>query len=172
MYDEMIENDIIDNLRDINKNGTLLDMLLEFEEILDSHGIYAYKNWEFGEVVYGPKLSRHWLNVGLMYPYKKMPEPVALRRLAEIGCEIEFKKSALKVPVTPKSQEDLDEEGQPKLKSNKVWILDCWIPRKLVDDFDDDKVNVGDEEINMEELNSAYDSGLDDESAVEQQQEV
>ena len=35
MYDEMIENDIIDNLRDIDKNGTLLDMLLEFEEILD-----------------------------------------------------------------------------------------------------------------------------------------
>ena len=104
--------------------------------------------------------------------HKKMPEPTALRRLAEIGCEIEFKKSTLKVPVTPKSQEDLDEEGQPKLKSNKVWILDCWIPRKLVDDFDDDKVNVGDEEINMEELNSAYDSGLDDESSVEQQQEV
>ena len=41
---DMNHDDIVDNLRDIDKNGTLLDILLEFESVLDKQGLYAYKN--------------------------------------------------------------------------------------------------------------------------------
>ena len=38
-----VEHDkVIDNIRDIDKNGTLLDILLEFERVLDEVGLYAY----------------------------------------------------------------------------------------------------------------------------------
>jgi len=43
------------------------------------------------------------------------------------------------------------------------------MPRKFVDEFSDDKIKVGEDDIDTEELNSAYDSGLDDESNVNQQ---
>ena len=65
---EVIQDRIIDNIRDIDKNGTLLDILLEYERVLDEVGLYAYKNWRLGEIVEGPKLARYWLHVKLMYP--------------------------------------------------------------------------------------------------------
>ena len=63
---DMQYNDIVDNLRDIDKNDTLLDILLEFESTLDKQGMYAYKNWKLGEIAEGPNLSRYWLHVKLM----------------------------------------------------------------------------------------------------------
>ena len=170
---DMIYDNIVDNLRDIDKNGTLLDILLEFEATLDKQGMYAYKNWKLGEIVEGPKLSRYWLHVKLMYPYKKMPDPKGALRLDAIGCEIKFEKGIYKTPITPKGPEDLDKEtGKPRLESHDVWLIDVWMPRKFVDEFTDEKITVGDDEVNMEELNAAYDSGLDDESSVNQQQDV
>jgi hypothetical protein len=102
---EIMQNDVIDNLRSIDGNGTLLDILLEFEHMLDEQGMYGYENWKLGEVAQAPKLSRYWLNVTLMYPYLKMPNPRAALRLENIGCDVKFKKATLKVPVTVKKQE-------------------------------------------------------------------
>lgn len=167
---DMRYDDIVDNLRNIDKNGTLLDILLEFEHVLDDQGMYAYKNWKLGEVVEGPALSRYWLHVKLMYPYKKMPDPKAMRRLDKIGCEVKFDKAVYKTPVDVQGPEDLDEDGKPKLKSHDVWLVDIFMPRKFVDEFSDDKVKVGDDEVDTEELNQAYDAGLDDQSNVEQQE--
>ena len=53
---DTMHDGILDNIRSIDKNGTLLDILLEFERVLDDSGLYAYKNWSLGEVAEGPKL--------------------------------------------------------------------------------------------------------------------
>jgi|TARA_R110002167_G_scaffold16461_1_gene64326 hypothetical protein len=164
---EIEHTSIIDNLRGIDKNGTLLDILLEFEHMLDEQGMYAYKNWKMGEVAQGPKLTRYWLNVTLLYPHLKMPDPKAALRLTNIGCEVNFKKSVLKVPVTPKSQEDLDKDNKPKVKSHKIWLVDVWMPRKFVDEALQNKVQI-DGEIDATELSSAYETGLDDETNIGQ----
>ena len=164
---EIKQNDIIDNLRSIDGNGTLLDILLEFEHMLDEQGMYAYENWKLGEVAHGPKLSRYWLNVVLMYPYLKMPNPTAAMRLKNIGCDVKFKKATLKVPVTVKSQEDLDEKKKPKLKNHTVWLVDIWMPRKFVDEALTNR-NIVDGDINQSELSNAYEAGLDDETNISQ----
>ena len=41
----------LDNLVDSSSD---LNVLLEFEEVLDNLNLYAYKNWEHGEVIAGP----------------------------------------------------------------------------------------------------------------------
>jgi hypothetical protein len=164
---EIEHANIIDNLRGIDKNGTLLDILLEFEHMLEEQGMYAYQNWKMGEVAHGPKLSRYWLNVTLMYPHLKMPDPKAALRLTNIGCEVNFKKSVLKVPVTPKSREDLDKDNKPKLKSHKIWLVDVWMPRKFVDEALQSKVQI-DGEVDATELSTAYEAGLDDETNIGQ----
>jgi hypothetical protein len=166
---EIDNEDVLDNLRDIDANGTLLDMLLEFEHVFDKQGLYVYDNWKYGEVIEGPSLSRYWLYVKLMYPYKKMPDPKGARRLVELGCEVEFKKGILKVPVDVKSREDLDENNRPKLKKHKVWLIDVWMPRRFIDEFTDDKINVDGDSVDVDELNQAYDDGLDDETNIENQ---
>lgn len=136
---ELNQDDILDNLRDVNKNNSLLDILLEFEKVLEDTGVYAYKNWDLGEIVEGPNLSRYWLHVKLMYPYLGMPDPKAGIRLEKIGCEIKFNKGILKTPIIPKSPDDLDNEGMPKLKSDAIWMIDVWMPRKFIDNFTDRK---------------------------------
>ena len=62
--------DIRDTIESIYEGNTALDMLLEFEGILDNLHMYAYKNWINGEVVDGPHISRYWVEVTLMYPEK------------------------------------------------------------------------------------------------------
>ena len=53
-------NDVIKEISDTN---TALDMLLEFEKTLDDMDLYAYKNWQSGEVLAGPDIGRHWVTV-------------------------------------------------------------------------------------------------------------
>ena len=60
-------NIINDNVKKISETNTLLDMLLEFEGVLDNIELYAYKNWDKGEVVAGPNLGRYFIEVALMY---------------------------------------------------------------------------------------------------------
>ena len=167
---ELNQDDILDNLRSVNKNNSLLDILMEFEKILEDTGMYAYKNWDIGEIVEGPHLSRYWLYIKLMYPYKGMPDPKGGLRLEKIGCEIKFNKSVLKTPIVPKSPNDLDSEGMPKLSSDSIWIVDIWMPRKFIDDFTDEKIKVGTEEIDVSDLNDAYNSGLDDNTNINSQE--
>jgi hypothetical protein len=93
-----------------------------------------------------------------------MPDPKAGMRLTKLGCEVKFEKGILKKPILPKSPEDLDEEGNSKLKSHDIWLIHVLMPRKLVDDFKDEEVTVGDSSVSTEELNQAYDTGLDDET--------
>ena len=164
---EIKQNEIIDNLRDIDGNGTLLDILLEFEHMLDEQGMYGYENWKLGEVAQGPKLSRYWLNVTLMYPHLKMPNPKAALRLTNIGCDVKFKKATLKVPVTVKSHKDLDTNKKPKLKDHAVWLVDIWMPRKFVDEALSGR-DVTDGSINQSQLSNAYEAGLDDETNIGQ----
>ena len=42
---------INDNVKKISETNTLLDMLLEFEGVVDNFDLYAYKNWDKGEVI-------------------------------------------------------------------------------------------------------------------------
>lgn len=167
---ELNQDDILDNLRDVNKNNSLLDILLEFEKVLEDTGVYAYKNWDLGEIVEGPNLSRYWLHVKLMYPYKGMPDPKAGIRLEKIGCEIKFNKGTLKTPIIPQSPDDLDNEGMPKLKSDAIWMIDIWMPRKFIDNFTDEKIKIGSEEVDVTDLNDAYTSGLDDNTNINSQE--
>ena len=98
-----------------------------------------------------------------------MPDPKGARRLVEIDCEVEFNKGILKVPVEVKSKEDLDSNNRPKIKKHKVWLIDIWMPRRFIDEFTDEKIKVDGDSVDVDELNQAYDDGLDDETNIENQ---
>ena len=76
-----------------------LNVLIEFEEVLDNLHIYSYKNWEYGEVIAGPDVSRYWITVTLMYPKNLMPDPDAALRLIKHGAKVYYKKDELIEPV-------------------------------------------------------------------------
>lgn len=162
----MVEyNNIQKNLSDIYEGSTALDMLIEFEEILDGLHIYSYQNWFDGEVVEGPKISRHWVEVTLMYPYKKMPDPDASLRLIKHGCYVHYSKDTLIVPRDVKTPDDfeLDQNGKRKAKKEnvKVWLVKISVPRHFIDEFNSEKIKINGTEINMAEVTDAYDEEYD-----------
>ena len=56
--------DVIKNVQDLYENNTSLGVLKDFERVLDEMDMYVYKNWQDGELAYGPKVDRHWITAG------------------------------------------------------------------------------------------------------------
>lgn len=158
-------DDIKRNVGSLTMDVTALDVLLQFEKILDESGLYAYQNWHDGEVVVGPNIQRHWVEVSLMYPLDKMPEPVGGSRLIKLGCKVYFKKDTFTTPVRVKSPEDLEDQITKQAKKRKmpVWIIKVKMPRKLIDQEIEEYLSLDDidVEVDTEEISRAYDQDLD-----------
>lgn len=158
----------LDNLVDSSSD---LNILIEFEEVLDNLHIYAYKNWEYGEVIAGPDVSRYWITVTLMYPEMMMPDPDAALRLIKHGAKVYYSKDELEEPVKITKPEDLEDpdpktgKRKPKRKKSKVWLVTIEMPRDFVDEFDSSKVTINGIDIDMSDVDSAYDSDYDNDIA-------
>ena len=159
------DRDINDKIKEIYDGSTSLDILLEFEEILDTLHVYAYQNWYDGEIISGPEVSRYWVEVELMYPYKKMPDPDGAARLLKHGCHVYYTKDQITVNVDIESPEDLEltSNGKRKPKTHKadIWVIKVVIPRHLLDDFNSEKININGIDIDMAEITDAYAQEVD-----------
>ena len=158
-----------DQIKKISETNTLLDMLLEFEKVLEDIDVYAYKNWQKGEVLEGPVLDRHYITVSLMYPYNDMPDPAGAKRLMGKDCLVKYKKDTLISPVKVKTFDDVTMEiradgsvkHRAKTKSEPVWVVNVKMPRRYVDEFATDVVEadedsyVDTEAVNAEQQNQA-----------------
>ena len=161
--------DIDNNLQDISSKQSLLDVLIEIENVFDSLDLYAYDNWFDGEVVNGPEFERYWVKVSLMYPHKKMPNPDGGLRLTNHGCKVSYRKAIFEQPVKITGPESYDRsdgnqgnQRKAKMNKHKVWIIDIDIPRKYINDVDTTVFVKDGEEIDQEDLNAAYEEGVDE----------
>ena len=155
----------LDNLVDSSSD---LNVLLEFEEVLDNLNIYAYKNWEYGEVIAGPEVSKYWITVTLMYPFKLMPDPDAALRLIKHGARVFYGKDTFVEPIKIRTPDDLqaaDEMGKRKPKRIKkpIWLVTIEMPRQFVDDFESSKITINGMDIDLSEVEGAYDTDYDNE---------
>lgn len=143
----------------------LLDLLIQMEDVLDSLDVYVFKNWIDGEIVEGPTVRRYWLDLTLKYPYKKMPDPRAGLRLLKHGIRIDFQQAHMDARGKPVEVE----EGKAKDKSEdndgeKVWLIRISIPRRLMSEMNAGELDFYDDEVDMEDVEDAQDSGMNDES--------
>lgn len=176
-----------DEIKRITTTNTAMDMLLEFEKILEDVNLYAYKNWIEGEVFEGPIIERHYVTVKLLYPREMMPDPAGAKRLFARDCLVKFEKEELLVPVKVKSFDDVRTETRedgsmvrkPKTKTEPVWVVEIKMPRRYVDEFSTDSIELEDDEyLDTESLNTENvidteqqmtgndDLGFDDEGTI------
>lgn len=159
-------NEIAATISSIKKNKNTLNILLEFEGVLDELHIYAYENWIKGEVIKGPIISKYWVEVYLLYPASQMPNPIAAERLIKHGCYVFFQKDTLTSNVRIKSPDDLimNQDRQkhvPDERTIDVYVVKIVMPRHLLSDYDVRKINAMDGEIDLDEIVDAFDQGLD-----------
>lgn len=133
MYDIL---DVIRNIDDLYENNTSLSILKDFERVLDEMDMYVYENWDQGELCYGPQVDRHWITAGFMWPHNKMPNPVAAKRLQELGCKVKYAKSHLVEPREIKSPDDYRPGTKKgKLDRKPIWIVEIAMPKKIAFDM-------------------------------------
>ncbi len=129
MYDIL---DVIRNIEDLYENNTSLGILKDVERVLEEMDIYAYENWEDGELAYGPQVDRHWITAGFMWPKNKMPNPIAAKRLQDLGCKIKYQRSHLLEPRRIRTPEDIRPGTKKgKLDRKPIWIVEIQMPKKV-----------------------------------------
>jgi hypothetical protein len=128
--------DVIRNIQDLYENNSSLAVLKDFERVLEEMDVYVYENWEDGELAYGPKVDRHWITAGFMWPRNKMPNPVGGKRLTDLGCKVKFQESHILEPRKIKSHEDIRPNSKKGMLDRKpIWIVEVQMPKKVAFDI-------------------------------------
>ena len=128
--------DVIKNLESIYESDYAFNVLKDFERVIDELGLYVYANWEDGELISGPHISRHWVECSFMWPYKKMPDPAGGKRLLDYDCQVSYEKTSILKPRIIKKPDDF-RTGTKKGKLDKipVWHVNIKMPKKLLVDI-------------------------------------
>lgn len=128
--------DVIKNIQSLYENNSSLAVLKDFERVLDELDVYVYDNWIDGEIAYGPKVDRHWITAGFMWPIKKMPDPTGGKRLLDIGCKLTYQKSTLVLPRKIKKPSDIRPGTKKgKLDEHPIWIVEIRMPKEVAFDI-------------------------------------
>ena len=165
------------NINSIHGSETLLDLLLEWEDVLDNLDIYAFANWKLGELVDGPKIEKYWITCTLMYPHKMMPDPDATKRFTKHGIKCSYKEDHYLKPVKIVDYDDVEprhneepytdggnlkpSEGKRRAKLVKLpcWLVKIEIPRHFIDEFLADTAGTSGDDVELEDVKDAYDEG-------------
>ena len=153
---------VADNIRDIYMSEGSLTTLLDFERVLDEVDIYAFKNWELGELVAGPDIGKYRVTCTFMWPEKLMPDPRGGRRLLPFDCEVSYMKKDIKIPGKITDPSDYRSgTKKAKLITRQVWLVEIVMPKALMNDIRTGSIEMEDQDIDLDDLDQAYEQDLD-----------
>jgi hypothetical protein len=157
---------VADNIRDIYMSEGTITTLLDFERVLDEVDVYAFKNWEIGELVAGPEITKYRVACTFMWPEKLMPDPRGGRRLLPFDCEVSYRKVEMKIPIKITDPSDY-RPGTKKARivEKPVWLVEIVMPKSLMSDIRTGSIEMEDQDIDLEELDNAYEQDLDKEES-------
>ena len=155
---------VADNIRDIYMSEGSLTTLLDFERVLDEVDIYAFKNWDIGELVDGPEIGKYRVTCTFMWPLKMMPDPRGGRRLLAFDCKVEYQRKEIKIPIKITDPSDYRPgTKKAKLVTKDVWLVTITMPKALMNDIRTGSIEMEDQDIDLDELDQAYEQDLDKE---------
>lgn len=161
---------VAENIKDIYLSEGSLLTLLDFERVLDELDLYAFKNWSLGELVQGPDIGPYRVGCIFMWPEKLMPDPRGARRLLPFDCEVNFKKTIIKIPIKIEEPDDYRPgTHKARLIEKPVWLVEIIMPKNLISDIRTGSIELEDEDIDLEDLDDAYEQDLDKDQYQNQQ---
>jgi hypothetical protein len=165
---KMDTNKAIDRLE---KHESLIDIMIQIEDFLDGLDIYAFKNWFDGEVVDGPHVKRYWVSITISWPYQDMPDPQGAIRLLRHNAKVKFYKQTELQPVEIEDPSDFaGQSNRPKKKKVQKWYVDIIIPRRFIEDTEED-LDLYDDEVDIDDIADAEDQGIEAKDAYMQDED-
>tara|TARA_B100000745_G_scaffold273997_1_gene202737 strand:- start:1480 stop:1968 length:489 start_codon:yes stop_codon:yes gene_type:complete len=147
--------DIIKNVQSLYAIGPTLDVLKDYERVIDELDVYVFKNWGEGELLEGPKDSRHFVTCSFMWPADKMPDPSGGKKLLDHGCKVVYKEDNLLKPREIKAPEDYRPgTTKGKIDGHPIWVVEITMPKELIGNFKQgtNKTNQDDEAEGLDNL--------------------
>lgn len=97
-----------------------------------------------------------------MWPENLMPDPRGAKRLLPYDCEVNYKKTKMKVPVQVKDPSDFEAGTHvAKLTEKPIWLVEIVMPKNLLNDIRTGSIELEDETIDLQDLDDAYQQDLD-----------
>lgn len=128
--------DVLKNIENIYGSNNSLNILKDFERVLDELDLYVYENWIDGELVEGPEDHRYFVSCKFMWPLKKMPNPEGGKRLLDYGCKVTFQEDKISEVRRIKKPDDIRPGTKKgKIDQKSVWIVEIKMPKKLMFDI-------------------------------------
>jgi len=162
--------DINNTIRLINQDKRLLDMIMEVDGLLEHLGLYAYKNWQKGKIVEVGRPSKYWVSLTLMYERNEMPDPEGGLRLTKKDIKVKFTEDTYVYPKKITKPDDIEVEikknrvyRRTKTNEDPVWLVELKVPRKYVEEIEDNYIITDNENVDMDQANQGADltGGLD-----------
>ena len=139
-----------------------MNSLLDFERVLDELDIYAFQNWELGELVEGPVVGRYRVSCVFMWPEHLMPDPRGAKRLLPFDCDVKYKRTTIKVPVKIETPDDYQPGTRlARVMEKVVWFVEIEMPKALMTDISTGSVELEGEDVDLRDLDQAYEDDLD-----------
>lgn len=155
---------VADLIRGIYMSDGSLDTLLDFERVLDELDVYAFRNWDIGELVQGPTIDKYKVSAIFMWPLKLMPDPRGGRRLLPFDCEVLYRRKKIKIPIKINDPSDYRPgTKKAKLIERDVWLVEIVMPKHLLSDIRTGSIELEGEELDLNELDQSYEQDLDQE---------
>ena len=153
---------VADNIKDLYLSDGSILSLIDFERVLDEMDLYAFKNWQLGELVDGPVIKKYSVACTFMWPYNLMPDPSGARRLLPFDCKVKFKKTRIKIPIKIEEPDDyIPGTRKARLIEKPVWLVEIVMPKSLITDIRTGSVELEGEDLDLEDLDAAYEEDLD-----------
>jgi hypothetical protein len=153
---------VADNIKNLYLSEGSILTLIDFERVLDELDLYAFKNWQLGELVAGPEIGRYRVSCTFMWPERLMPDPRGARRLLPFDCKVEYKKTTIKIPVKIENPDDyIPGTHKARLIKKPVWLVSIEMPKNLMADIRTGSIELEDQDIDLEDLDQAYEEDLD-----------
>lgn len=128
--------DIIANIEQVYGSNNSLNLLKDFERVIDELDIYVFENWEDGELVSGPKESRYFVECTFMWQKDSMPEPKGGMRLLDYGCKVQAAETVLNKVRKIKTPDDIRPGTKKgKIDQEKIILIKIIMPKKLMSDI-------------------------------------
>ena len=165
--------DIIGNIEQIYGSNNSLNILKDFERVLDELDVYVYDGWLDGELVAGPNESRYFVECTFMWPYENMPEPQGGKRLKEYGCKVGFAESAIAKVRKIKAVDDIRPGTRKgKIDYDNIWMVKIAMPKRLMKNIDRGYKNLDRNKVDDILANNAVNMNLEPAQEVAAQQEA
>ena len=162
---------VADNIKAIYMSDGSISTLLDMERVLDELDVYAFRNWEIGELVAGPDVGKYTVSATFMWPLKMMPDPRGGARLLPFDCDVKYQKKKIKIPMKIDDPSDY-RPGTKKARiiEKEVWLVEITMPKHLMSEIRTGSIEMEDQDIDLEELDQAYEQDLDKEATQNDEQ--